>query len=143
MPHNRREIKHIQNVSERNQMKGQEIAQHNRKVRVNKMANNVKVQNQISMDNHERFKNVCIGYSIQASRLMKFVQCSVQPVQVENAKKIMLVIQKKLQRLAYVKNKYDKHLNSSVYCKMKIQPYVTSLESVIKKVDALVAGGGH
>ena len=55
--HNRKELKHIENSLKRNS--------------VNK---SVKVNNFLFMDNQERFENVCLGYSIQAERLMKVIQ---------------------------------------------------------------------
>lgn len=57
--HNRKELKHIENSLKRNS--------------VNKP---VKVNNFLFMDNQERFENVCLGYSIQAERLMNIVQQS-------------------------------------------------------------------
>lgn len=143
LPHNKKELKHIITTAEKNQLHGQEIREHNRKVRVNNMTNKIRVQNQITMDNHERFKNVALGYSIQTSRLMKFVQGNVQLEQVKIAKGIMVKIQKKLLKLESDKKKYDKHLTDSVYCKVKMQPYVTALESIIKQVDDLVKGQAH
>lgn len=140
LPHNKKEIKHITSTIEKNQLHGQEIKEHNRKVRMNNMTQKIKIQNQITMDNHERFKNVALGYSIQTSRLMKFVQGNVQLEQVKIAKGIMVKIQKKLLKLEKDKKKYDKHLTDSVYCKMKMQPYATALESIIKQVDDLLKG---
>lgn len=55
--HNRKEIKHIENCTSQNAVKKQ-----------------VKVNNYLFMDNQERFENVCLGYSIQAERLMNIVQ---------------------------------------------------------------------
>ena len=55
--HNRKEIKHIENCTSQNAVKKQ-----------------VKVNNYLFMDNQERFENVCLGYSIQAERLMKVIQ---------------------------------------------------------------------
>lgn len=57
--HDRKELKHIENSLKRNS--------------VNKP---VKVNNFLFMDNQERFENVCLGYSIQAERLMNIVQQS-------------------------------------------------------------------
>ena len=58
--HNRKELKHIENSLKRNFM--------------NKPVKPVKVNNFLFMDNQERFENVCLGYSIQAERLMNIVK---------------------------------------------------------------------
>lgn len=58
----------------KSEMQKLEVMQNNRKVRVNNMQNQVKVNNYLSMNNQERFKNVCLGYSIQAERLLKKLQ---------------------------------------------------------------------
>lgn len=119
LPHNKKELKHIITTAEKNQLHGQEIREHNRKVRVNNMTNKIRVQNQITMDNHERFKNVVLGYSIQISRLIKFVQGDVQLEQVKIANGLVVKIQKKLTKLVSDKKKYDKHLIDSTYCMVK------------------------
>ena len=58
--HNRKELKHAENREKRYFM--------------NKPVKPVKVNNFPFMDNQERFENVCLGYSIQAERLMNIVQ---------------------------------------------------------------------
>lgn len=64
--HNRKELKHAENREKRYFM--------------NKPVKPVKVNNFLFMDNQERFENVCLGYSIQAERLMNM--CSrIQPGQ--------------------------------------------------------------
>ena len=58
--HSRKELKHAENREKR--------------YFVNKPVKPVKVNNFLFMDNQERFENVCLGYSIQAERLMKVIQ---------------------------------------------------------------------
>ncbi len=107
------------------------------------MVEKAKVQNQLAMDNHERFKNIAFGFSIQASRLLSLVQSSQDVKQVTKAKNIMLKIQKQLIMLEKCKKHYDKHLSDSKYCKFRMQPFKMALDSIIKSVDMFDGKGGE
>lgn len=101
------------------------------------------VNNRLNMENQERFKNVCLGYTIQANRLMHFAK-ELQQNQVDQAKEateILKKIQQNLVEIAAKQKKYEQHLNNSVYCKKMMQPYAKELEQIIAEVDALVKGG--
>lgn len=138
LPHNKKEIKHIQNIAERNQLGIQESVQNNRKVRIDEMVKKMKIQNQINMDNHERFKNIALGYSIQASRLSHYlISGNLQLEQVREVYIIMVKIQGKLIKLGKVKKQYDEHLNDSLYCKIRMQPYAMALETITESVNRL------
>lgn len=107
------------------------------------LQNQVRVNLCLNMENQERFKNVCLGFAIQADRLMHFAG-GLQQYQIEQAEQatnIMKQIQQCLVEIAAEKEKYDQHLNNAVYCKKVINPYVKALEQVIADVDVLVKGG--
>lgn len=129
-----------------------EVMQNNRKVRVNNMRNQVKVNNYLSMNNQERFKNVCLGYSIQAERLLKKLQeytdgnitkewvSEERKSAVENISSLMRKIQLELIKLEDIQKKYNRHIHNSIYCKFAMEPYVKQLEKIIIETDALVKG---
>jgi hypothetical protein len=95
------------------------------------------------MNNFERFKNVFLGYSIQANRISGIMaqQETVTKNQLDHALAIMKKIQTGLQELQSMKSAYDKHLNSNVYCKMAIKPYADKLKKIIAETDAFVKEG--
>lgn len=129
-----------------------EVIQNNRKVRVNNMRNQVKVNNYLSMNNQERFKNVCLGYSIQAERLLKKLQeytdgnitkewvSEERKSAVEHISSLMRKIQLELMKLEDIQKKYNRHIHNSIYCKFAMEPYVKQLEKIITETDALVKG---
>lgn len=129
-----------------------EVMQHNRKVRVKNMQNQVKVNNYFSMNNQERFKNVCLGYSIQAERLLKKLQeytdgnitkewvSEERKSAVEHISSLMRKIQIELIKLEDMQKKYSRHIHNSIYCKSAMKPYVKQLEKIIAETDALVKG---
>lgn len=133
---------------ERNQLHSQEINAHNRKVRINNMANRIKVQNQIIMDNNERIKNVAMGYQIQASRLLRMVQdfsadletMKEHKTEIDKATEIMKEIQRIMWKMGSDTEKLQKHISNSVYCKVAMIPYVKQLENIIAETDALIKG---
>lgn len=136
--HNRKELKHIENSLKRNS--------------VNKP---VKVNNFLFMDNQERFENVCLGYSIQAERLMNIVQQSTagtitkdwvtpeRKTAIEQSSVLMEMIQLQLLKLKEANGKYQKHIKNSIYCQQLLRSYISKLQKIITEVDALVGTGGH
>ncbi len=138
-------------IVERNQLHGQEINAHNRKVRMNNMANRIKVQNQITMDNNERIKNVAMGYQIQASRLLRMVQdfsadletMKEHKAEIDKATEIMKEIQRIMWKMGSGTKKLQKHISNSAYCKVAMIPYVKQLENIIAETDALIKGEVH
>lgn len=136
--HNRKEIKHIENCTSQNAVKKQ-----------------VKVNNYLFMDNQERFENVCLGYSIQAERLMKVIQKDTagkitkdwvtpeRKITIEQSSIIMEAIQFQLLKLKQASRKYQKHIKNSVYCQQLLRPYISKLQKIIAEVDALIGTGGQ
>lgn len=134
--HNRKEIKHIENCTSQNAVKKQ-----------------VKVNNYLFMDNQERFENVCLGYSIQAERLMKVIQKNTagkitkdwvtpeRKMTIEQSLVIMETIQFQLLKLKQASGKYHKHIKNSVYCQQLLRPYISKLQKIIAEVDALIGTG--
>lgn len=135
--HNRKELKHIENSLKRNS--------------VNKPVN---VNNFLFMDNQERFENVCLGYSIQAERLMNIVQQSTagtitkdwvtpeRKTAIEQSSVLMEMIQLQLLKLKEANGKYQKHIKNSIYCQQLLRSYISKLQKIITEVDALVGTGG-
>lgn len=136
--HNRKEIKHIENCTSQNAVKKQ-----------------VKVNNYLFMDNQERFENVCLGYSIQAERLMNIVQQNTagtitkdwvtpeRKTAIEQSSVLMEMIQLQLLKLKEASRKYQKHIKNSIYCQQLLRPYISKLQKIIVEVDALVGTGGQ
>lgn len=134
--HNRKELKHIENSLKRNS--------------VNKP---VKVNNFLFMDNQERFENVCLGYSIQAERLMNIVQQSTagtitkdwvtpdRKMNIDQSTVLLETIQFQLLKLKQASGKYQKHIKNSVYCQQLLRPYISKLRKIIAEVDALIGTG--
>lgn len=148
MQHNKKEIKHILNERDKAILKRQTNLQYNKKARVENVKNKVQVQNQLVMNNQERFENVCFGYSIQAERLMKIVQLAIsrkvtsETLNIVNpAYEAMKKVQRNLQGLENLYKKYNKHINNSIYCKTILTTYVRNLEKIIEETDALMKGG--
>ena len=139
--HNRKELKHIENSLKRSS--------------VNKPVKPVKVNNFLFMDNQERFENVCLGYSIQAERLMNIVQQNtagiitkdwVTPERktvIEQSSVLKEMIQLQLLKLKEASGKYQKHNKNSVYCQQLLRPYISKLQKIIAEVDKLVGTGGQ
>lgn len=137
--HNKKELKHIENSLKRNS--------------VNKPVKPVKVNNFLFMDNQERFENVCLGYSIQAERLMNIVQQNTtgtitkdwvtpeRKTAIEQSSVIMETIQFQLLKLKQASGKYQKHIKNSVYCQQLLRPYISKLQKIIAEVDALIGTG--
>jgi hypothetical protein len=99
----------------------------------------IKVNNALTMDNSERFRNVFLGYSIQATRIIFIVRqqnTTMTKEQIDGALAIMKKIQGALQRLKSMRSAYDKHLNNNVYCKMAMKPYADNLKKIIAETDA-------
>ena len=131
--HNQKKIKHVKSMIDRNTMKKP-----------------VKVKNFLFMDNQERFKNVCLGYSIQAERLMNIVQKNTageitkdwvtyeRKVSIEQSSVIIEKIQLQLMKLKEERGKYQKHIKNSVYCQQLLRPYIRDLEKIITEIDTLV-----
>lgn len=107
-----------------------------------KAAKKVKVNNMLDMDNFERFKNVIIGYSIQAERILgaMIAQGTVTMEQNGQALKIMQKIKKNMLKLQSMKDNYDKHLTNNVYCKLAVKPYVDDLKMITAETDTFVKG---
>lgn len=139
--HNRKELKHAENREKR--------------YFVNKPMKPVKVNNFLFMDNQERFENVCLGYSIQAERLMNIVQQNTagtitkdwvtpeRKTAIEQSSVLMEMIQLQLLKLKEASGKYQKHIKNSVYCQQLLRPYISKLQKIIAEVDALVGTGGQ
>lgn len=139
--HNRKELKHAENREKRYFM--------------NKPVKPVKVNNFLFMDNQERFENVCLGYSIQAERLMNIVQQNTagtitkdwvtpeRKTAIEQSSVLMEMIQLQLLKLKEASGKYQKHIKNSVYCQQLLRPYISKLQKIIAEVDALVGTGGQ
>lgn len=137
--HNRKELKHAENREKRYFM--------------NKPVKPVKVNNFLFMDNQERFENVCLGYSIQAERLMNIVQQNTtgtitkdwvtpeRKTAIEQSSVIMETIQFQLLKLKQASGKYHKHIKNSVYCQQLLRPYISKLQKIIAEVDALIGTG--
>ncbi len=125
--------------------------------RITKQKYQVRVNNRFNMDNNERFKNVAMGYMIQVERLWsvygKGLENNLQvnlelikssPVLTDRfnqATALMKKIQQILVDLQSKSDKYNKHLNNTVYCKTMMIPYVKQLEGIIAETDALVKEG--
>lgn len=136
----------------KSEMEKMEVMQNNRKVRVNNMKNQVKVNNYLSMNNQERFKNVCLGYSIQAERLLKKLQeytagdiskewvSEERKSAIEHISSLMRKVQTELIKLEDMQKKYNRHIHNSICCKSAMKPYVKHLEQIIAETDALVKG---
>lgn len=115
----------------------------------------VKVNNFLFMDNQERFENVCLGYSIQAERLMKVIQKDTdgkitkdwvtpeRKMTIEQSSVIMETIQFQLLKLKKASGKYHKHIKNSVYCQQLLRPYISKLQKIIAEVDTLIGTGGQ
>lgn len=139
--HNRKELKHAENREKRYFM--------------NKPVKPVKVNNFLFMDNQERFENVCLGYSIQAERLMNIVQQNTtgtitkdwvtpeRKTAIEQSSVLMEMIQLQLLKLQEASGKYQKHIKNSVYCQQLLRPYISKLQKIIAEVDALIGTGGQ
>lgn len=139
--HNRKELKHAENREKRYFM--------------NKPVKPVKVNNFLFMDNQEWFENVCLGYSIQAERLMNIVQQNTtgtitkdwvtpeRKTAIEQSSVLMEMIQLQLLKLQEASGKYQKHIKNSVYCQQLLRPYISKLQKIITEVDALVGTGGQ
>lgn len=137
--HSRKELKHAENREKR--------------YFVNKPVKPVKVNNFLFMDNQERFENVCLGYSIQAERLMKVIQKDTagkitkdwvtpeRKMTIEQSSVIMETIQFQLLKLKQASGKYQKHIKNSVYCQQLLRPYISKLHKIIAEVDALIGTG--
>lgn len=137
--HNRKELKHAENREKRYFM--------------NKPVKPVKVNNFLFMDNQERFENVCLGYSIQAERLMNIVQQNTtgtitkdwvtpeRKTAIEQSSVLMEMIQLQLLKLQEASGKYQKHIKNSVYCQQLLRPYISKLRKIIAEVDALIGTG--
>lgn len=124
---------------------------------ITKQKNQVRVNNRLIMDNNERFKNVAMGYMIQVERLWavygKGLENNLQvnlelikssPVLTDRfnqATALMKKIQQILVDLQSKSDKYNKHLNNTVYCKTMMIPYVKQLEGIIVETNALVKEG--
>ena len=102
----------------------------------------VKIKNQICMENHERFKNIFLGFSIQASRLNHILLNTdqYQHDQIKQIYDIMKKIQTSVLGMGADKEKYDNYLNNSVYCKIMMRGYAKKLEMIIADTDALLKG---
>ncbi len=125
--------------------------------RITKQKYQVRVNNRLTMDNNERFKNVAMGYMIQVERLWvvygKGLENNLQvnlelikssPVltnRFNQATALMKKIQQILVDLQSKSDEYNKHLNNTVYCKTMMIPYVKQLEGIIAETDALVKEG--
>lgn len=125
--------------------------------RTTKQKNQVRVNNRLTLDNNERFKNVAMGYMIQVERLWavygKGLENNLQgnlelikssPVLTDRFNQATALIKKIQQILVDLQNKadeYNKHLNNTVYCKTMMIPYVKQLEGIIVETDALVKEG--
>lgn len=113
---------------------------------------NVRINNSLCMENRERYNNILLGYSIQATRISRFIQniadeliekqkvTDQQKEQTEKASTIMKEIQCILRRLATDECNYKKHLISNTYCKIAMMPYKKKLEQIIVNVDKLLNG---
>lgn len=124
---------------------------------ITKQKNQVRVNNRLIMDNNERFKNVAMGYMIQVERLWAVYGKGLENNLQENfelikassiltdrfnqAVALMKKIQQILVDLQSKSDKYNKHLNNTVYCKTMMIPYVKQLEGIIAETDALVKEG--
>lgn len=102
----------------------------------------VKINNRLDMNNTERFRNICIGFSIQCGRIMNFINQdnNHQFDLVNKGLAILKQIQANLLKLQKYEKKYNKHLNNNAYCVIAMKPYIRALEQVIADVDALVKG---
>lgn len=125
--------------------------------RTTKQKNQVRVNNRLTLDNNERFKNVAMGYMIQVERLWavygKGLENNLQvnlelikssPVLTDRFNQATALMKKIQQILVDLQNKadeYNKHLNNTVYCKTMMIPYVKQLEGIIVETDALVKEG--
>ncbi len=108
-----------------------------------KKGNRILINNQLFMDNVERYRNVCLGYSIQAQRIMHFIQnpnnCNKQSL--EKAIVIMKTILLELKRMERGRRVYLNHIFNHLYCKMKIHIHAKRLQKVIADTDELINGG--
>jgi len=117
----------------------------------------VEVNNRLSMDNNERFKNVAMGYMIQVERLWavygKGLEGNLQenlemikssPILTDRFKQATALI-KKIQQILVdlqgISDKYNVHLHNSLYCKTMMILYARKLEGIIAETDALVKAG--
>lgn len=108
----------------------------------------VKVNNRLTMNNNERIKNVAMGYQIQASRLLRFVQdfsadletMKEHKAEIDKAAEIMKEIQRIMWKMGSETDKLEKHITNSVYCKITMLPYVKQLKGIIAETDALIKG---
>lgn len=142
MTYNKRETRHIVRAWENHRFGGQ-MFRTTRKKSVKTSRNKTKINNHLDMDNNERFKNVCIGFSIQCGRIMNFInQENNQQLDLVNQGLVILKrIQNSLLELQKLDKKYKNHLNNNFWCMTVMKPYAKTLEQVIADVDVLVKGG--
>lgn len=126
-------------------------------MKANNKSLKTKVNNQLFMDNQERYKNVAMGYMIQVERLWAVYgkglennlkqnfelikSSSVLTDRFNQAAALMKKIQQILVGLQNKSDKYNKHLNNVVYCKSMMVPYVRKLNAIIAETDLLVKAG--
>ena len=128
-------------------MKKWKVIQNHRKGTVMKQ---VKVNNYLFMDNQERFENVFFGYAIQCDRVMALVnKISEEYAQTGQATEkqkgivdrcVLLLneIKTRSEQMTNLYTRYKKHIMYSAYCQKVLKPYVSKLEKIIARVDALV-----
>lgn len=126
-------------------------------MKANNKSLKTKVNNQLFMDNQERYKNVAMGYMIQVERLWAVYgkglennlkenfelikSSSVLTDRFNQAVALIKKIQQILVDLQSELDKYNKHLNNVVYCKTMMIPYVRKLNAIIAETDLLVKVG--
>ena len=118
------------------------------------MGEKVKVNNRLDMDNSERIKNVLLGYSIQADRLVIYMKSLVtaddpdKQAKANKATELMKTIQRELLWIAALQPDYEKNLKNdlwnmskkSLWCMRKLKKTVKTLEGVIEDTDGLIRG---
>ena len=110
------------------------------------MGEKVKVNNRLDMDNSERIKNVLLGYSIQADRLVIYMKSLVtaddpdKQAKANKATELMKTIQRELLWIAALQPNYEKHLKRNLWCMRKLKKTVKTLEGVIEDTDGLIRG---
>lgn len=95
-----------------------------------------------SKENTERFKDLCIGYVIQAQRLMKLVGSITigQAEQLNRATEVMKDIQHNLLKLQELETEYNNHCSNDAYCRKALKPYSDDLKMIMEKTDVIIKG---
>lgn len=104
------------------------------------------VRNDLQMNNEQRFINIALGYSIQADRIIEFVQkiakdkklLETSEKEIKTAENLMKRIRKEVSMIEKMRGFYVAHIDNQLLVKFMMQIPAMQLEAVINETDELL-----